>query len=634
MSNRRGSTLRGGSTESAQGARLLRRISTRSIFEDNVWVMDDPNPAVGRGNSVINWHRQDHKGTSLADAGNEAILDTCKEYLYLRQIGAEPLRRLKPSSLTAESTYLLQIADWMRAHGLTRFSQIGQHEIDALRSALRSRRGCWNQQAGRFVGSRPLKGHTIEAILNALRSMVMVRHALDDAPAWHPGFDDRKAGTPEYKEIPALPDALAQRVYAEALRWVTEISVVLLPAKLAIVNGIAQRERRSGRLYAKLSASSRKEWKSPLVAGCRGTVNVAGRELSLDMAPARVVSRLIHMLETACYIVVAGFTGMRISELSSLTVDCLEVHRSATGAARLCLASNLYKTASEAWQPMRWVAGYDVPDNPVRLAVELMSRIAQYEREQSGLASLFVANQFGLSQKTATSVTCSAMNVRMNQWLSFVGIETSWQLSNHQLRKTFARFTARNHRMALLALKRHFKHVSLAMTSSYAGTDSDLLQLVSDERAIEAREALEDLLGSEFLGGKMGLEIVKHNQQFRGVAGTDARGRYVDLFLQNTDVPLLSTDIGFCFAFPDTAACKLDGSRQGTTGVCGDCSNLIVMKRHVPEWKRRLVDHEQFRAQMVDADVWSEVREASWKRQREDICKVIAMLPGDPVVTT
>jgi hypothetical protein len=103
--------------------------------------------------------------------------------------------------------------------------------------------------------------------------------------------------------------------------------------------------------------------------------------------------------------------------------------------------------------------------------------------------------------------------------------------------------------------------------------------------------------------------------------------------LQNTDVPLLSTDIGYCFAFPDTAACKLDGARQGTTGVCGDCSNLIVMRRHVPEWKRRLVDHDQFRAQMVDAGVWSEVREASWKRQRDDICKVIAMLPGDPVDT-
>lgn len=599
-----------------------------------MWVMDDPNPAVGRGGSVINWHRQDHKGTSLADAGNEAILGACKEYLYLRQIGTEPLRRLKPSSLTTESKYLLQIADWMRAHGLTRFSQMGQHEIDALRSALRSRRGSWNPQAGRFIGSRTPKEHTVEGILNALRSMVMLRSALDDTPAWHPGFDDdRKAGTPDYKEIPALPDAVAQSVYAEALRWVTEISVVLLPAKLAIVHGIVQRERRSGRLYAKLSSSSRKEWKGPLIAGCRGCVTVAGRDISLDTAPTRLVSRLVHMLETACYIVVAGFTGMRVSELSSLTVDCLEVDRAATGAARLFLASKLYKTASEAWQPMRWVAGYDVPDNPVRLAVEVMISIAQYEREQSGLAALFVANQFGLGQKVATSVTGLTMNVRMNQWLTFVGIETSWQLSNHQLRKTFARFTARNHRMALLALKRHFKHVSLAMTSRYAGTDSDLLQMVSDERALEAREALEDLLGSEFLGGKMGLQIVKHNQQFRGVTGADARGRYVDLFLQNTDVPLLSTDIGFCFAFPDTAACKLDGARQGTTGVCGDCSNLIVMKRHVPEWKRRLIDHDQFRTQMVDAGVWSEVREASWKRQRDDICKVLAMFPGDTVVT-
>ncbi len=53
--------------------------------------------------------------------------------------------------------------------------------------------------------------------------MVMLRGALNDTPASHPGFDDdRKAGAPDYKEIPALADAVAQKVSAEAFRWMTD----------------------------------------------------------------------------------------------------------------------------------------------------------------------------------------------------------------------------------------------------------------------------------------------------------------------------------------------------------------------------------------------------------------------------
>jgi hypothetical protein len=89
----------------------------------------------------------------------------------------------------------------------------------------------------RFVGSRTSKEHTIEVILNALSGMVMVRHALDDAPAWHPGFDDRKD--------PSATGRSCGKGVRRGASMVTEISVVLLPAKLAIVNGIAQREGRS-----------------------------------------------------------------------------------------------------------------------------------------------------------------------------------------------------------------------------------------------------------------------------------------------------------------------------------------------------------------------------------------------------
>lgn len=334
---------------------------------------------------------------------------------------------------------------------------------------------------------------------------------------------------------------------------------------------------------------------------------------------------LVRHLETACFVVVAGFTGMRIHELSNLCVDCLST-RSISGRNVLCLTSREGKTAvGGSTEPAEWIAGFDVPGNSVRKAVEVMRDIAAEERRAAGVDALFLSWADALTvARVAAPISVQSMNNRLNRFLQAVSPAEPWRLTTHQFRKTFARFVARNHRLALLALRRHFKHVSLAMTEHYAGHDFDLVAAVAEERHQEMREALHDLLGSEYLGGKLGVEIVSRNESFRGSAGEHARDQWIEAFLKS-DSPIMSHPYGLCFVFRETARCGMDTDRVGL-GTCIGCSNLVVGPRHESWWVERLRELDRFEAQMIGAGMWGADRAASLEEDRGIATRMLSII--------
>ena len=129
-------------------------------------------------------------------------------------------------------------------------------------------------------------------------------------------------------------------------------------------------------------------------------------------------------------------------------------------------------------------------------------------------------------------LTNANITQRINLFAAYVGVPhhqgVPWPLSPHQFRKTFARFVARRDRSQLLALSDHFKHMSVAMTArGYVGSDFDLHELVDHEGRSETALALDHLLTSDRLGGRMGERIVARNATFRGRAGDQLRRDYV-----------------------------------------------------------------------------------------------------------
>ncbi|NPD69354.1 hypothetical protein HN018_26280 (plasmid) [Lichenicola cladoniae] len=218
---------------------------------------------------------------------------------------------------------------------------------------------------------------------------------------------------------------------------------------------------------------------------------------------------------------------MRVSEILSMQAGAVEHHPlGETGADQAYIAARLFKGSDEPMgRPERWVA-----PEPVVRAVECLEALSAILKEDTDGADLFVPIQ-KLPSSTGT-VSTGAITRRLQTFARDVGASLHegriWPLSPHQFRKTFALFVARGDRSNLLALAAHFKHISVVMTSrGYVGTDFELHELIDEEARAETAVALDRLLSSDWLGGRMGERIVARNHAFRGRAGEQVRRDYI-----------------------------------------------------------------------------------------------------------
>ena len=168
--------------------------------------------------------------------------------------------------------------------------------------------------------------------------------------------------------------------------------------------------------------------------------------------------------------------------------------------------------------------------------------------------------------------------------------------STHQFRKTFARFIARKDRSQLHGLAGHYKHASVAMTSrGYVGSDFDLRQLVDHENRAETATALERMLVSDRLAGRMGERIAAGNARFRGRAGEQVRQDYVQFILAETDLRIHACDYGWCVFQPEASRCggEVGPSEAGRSpAVCLGCANMVIEQQHATYWRDRRLRNE------------------------------------------
>jgi hypothetical protein len=217
---------------------------------------------------------------------------------------------------------------------------------------------------------------------------------------------------------------------------------------------------------------------------------------------AYAVRHACHLVE-ACYIVIAGFVGMRVSEILSMKVGAIEYRPRRDRVDQAYVVARLFKTVDHPeGREERWVA-----PAPVVRAVDLLEQLSAPLRAASGRDEIFLVKntQYG----EIVPVTHMHIGWRINDFARHVGVPEHegkpWSFSTHQFRKTFARFVARRDRSQLLGLAEHFKHASVAMTArSYVGNDFDLHGLIDHESRAETAAALDQMLTSKRLGGRMG----------------------------------------------------------------------------------------------------------------------------------
>jgi integrase len=445
-----------------------------------------------------------------------------------------------------------------------------------------------------------LAANTLAGYFIVLLDLHRFREQLSDGLREHPfhgmELQELLGSLANTGEIPHIPTDVAVPFVLVAVRWVREhgpeIATALEQAEAAYGKAAAQGKGAAACEVAAVRALQGFRFEHAPVLGGQPSPEFLTGLLQLR--------RLVRLAVTGSFIVLAALIGMRLSELLGLEEDCLEPVplEDGSGDSLLYVRGILMKTAGTPHgERVHWVAGIDGPDNHVRAAVELLRRLTVGLRTRSAAKQLFLGIALRQGKRPLERPGGHTMNWRVNTFASTVGVARPWRFSCHQFRKTFARFVAVGEKTGLLALKQHFKHVSIAMTDRYVGRDLELLDLVDVERQHGIRQALDELLGAHCLAGKLGEQIVARNQRFRGRAGQQVRSDYSRMVLEETDLVVLPHEYGYCVYRAEVARCGGVWARVGLS-TCVGCCNFAVAPVHARFWERRREDGKALLAEL------------------------------------
>jgi integrase len=538
------------------------RVSQHSCFGDDLWQLDIAAAGRSTDQKRLNWDVSLADGSRLTDPQHARLLDGAKQFLW-SMVSDPPSgrKRLSPSTLSTLGHTLIAVLRWMTAEGYTSFAELNGPAVERFRAWLKSR------PVART--GRPVAPVTIEHYLRALKDIYRQRAKLADAPPCDPlpmetTFEAAGVTSANKGWIPSIPDAVVVDMLTKALDWVTQHAESILSARDAW--DVEFKASHGARKRARI-AFKRKDLRGP-----KGEV----------IDGVRVMRRLVAHLTDACFIVIAGFVGMRVSEILSMEAGCIEHKRLGAGdTTQAYVVARLFKTADDPrGRVERWLA-----PEPVVRAVEVLERLSQPERKNSETRELFITEA---PSGRIAPITAYDIRERVREFADYVGVPhhegKPWHFSPHQFRKTFARFIARRDRSQLLALSDHFKHASIAMTAKgYVGNNFDLKDLIDHEGQAETASALEHFLTSDRLAGRMGERLSAANAAFRGRAGEQVRRDYIAFVLAETDLRVHACDYGWCVFQAEMARC----SGVAMPNEAARSANFVVDERHRGYWQDR-----------------------------------------------
>jgi integrase len=556
-----------------------RPVSRLSVWSDPVWELDIEVAGRRADQKRLHWDVALPDGSRLTDPRHSDLLEAARRFIWSMAMDPpEGRRRSCQTTLFTRARNLIALIGWMIGEGFTTFRSLDMPAVERYQAFLKRRRGA---RPGNASPS------TVAGYLLILKDLYRQRAKLCDALGFDP-FPHTTAGVvagvcrATRGAIPFIPDAVALDLMSKALHWVEREADGILEQRdrfWSVFNTGKDRGltlHHCGKLGRDALRARQREPNPPMPAGRR-------------IATKNDLDRCLKYLTDACFIVIAGFVGMRASEILSTRVGAIEYRQlGATGVRQAYLIGRLFKTAEEGGRLERWLA----PD-PVVTAVKVLERVSEPLRTASGRNELFLTRNTQYGQ--VVGITNMHINDRIREFAAFNNVRQHegrpWRFSTHQFRKTFARFIARRDRSQLLALAGHLKHVSVAMTAKgYVGTDFDLYQLVDHEAQIETATALDRLLSADRLAGKMGERIAAGNASFRGRAGEQLRRDYIAFVLKETDLSIHACEYGWCVFQAETARCggRLAPDPAGRSpAVCLDCANFVVEPKHTLYWRER-----------------------------------------------
>ncbi len=544
-----------------------------SRFGDNVW---DFYPYIPQENlrpaqKLIDWNITLPNGTRLTDPANAALLESSRDFIW--SLFVTPYAGSKRpvfTSLISRVTALRPLLYWMVANGLSRFSDMDGRALDYVPFAKQGKSG------------KPASPATVTGRLSLVEQLHFQRGNINDAlqlPPWPFESAISLAGLKKHGDFgkpktEIIPDTVMSKLADVAIDYIRNRA----PAILAALRSEA----------------------SEVV------------DSTSDVNTTEFVK-----LRTACFVVIAMFSGIRDSEAMSIEEGCIARGRSKDDSMDVCwLHGTIYKTGV---RPHRWLVPAIVAEAVAvlsHLTAPLREQLRQEERELLARLPNTIAKEKARLTKRLHAVckfrsklflrsnrgeiavvSGSAMNDELKRFCADNTILGDglrpYPLHTHQFRRTYAYFVACSELGDLLTLRDHFGHWSLDMTTYYADgatddfeSDVELLEMVAKEKLGRQSEIMTGYLDSDapLANGSHWLS------DWRSSVRTAANKEELIREYAGT-ITLNGTGHSWCVGNAKGTGCG--GLCVFEAQMCVDCNYGIIGPEHRPVWEGILEQQRQ-----------------------------------------
>lgn len=290
-------------------------------------------------------------------------------------------------------------------------------------------------------------------------------------------------------------------------------------------------------------------------------------------------------IQIACFVVLLGFSGVRISEGLTFNPDSYE-EKEYNNFKVPVISGGITKTEEGGvLKPETWVT------HPiVKLALELSYDMTKYAREHYKVK--FYNNKIELEKSKSSFIKLSISHVKDNVATAGLGRDFSNylkkqnikmtdddirefeilnpqrmgdiinnelpKLSAHDFRRTFAIFLVRNKLGDLMALKHQYKHLNVLMTQWYTNNsevaryldikmDSELQDLIRESNVSITTDALFNIYNSETLSGKEGERIISERKKASYEGIIYITREEIERQVRNGTASVVEHPTGYCF---------------------------------------------------------------------------------------
>jgi integrase len=562
---------------------------TSGKFSDDTWQLFSA--AADRTQNILWGSTKFDDGSSLTSPQNTKLLVAAKTYILLfsRELEGDG-HPAKAGTILAQLDYLRSLLSWLAKTGLSSFRDI---TLDHVRNYSKYIRNCKiklsraEKREGKLapkLSSRSQAGRL--SLISRLVAFQDKMGELGTAFTKSQSFDLSamlyvKVRTTNKTSV--IPDEIFRKLLDAAVLWMST-EVPKIRELQAYYDTTRVSLQNYPRIFGKRFAVQKRAFKElcnqlgQRAFALDGSIKIRGTMVPLRKVSEKDLSHLVSVTRAACFVAIAGLTGMKESEVLSLKIGCMTSLKIDDNLSALVLNGLLFKTSkTRRGERAKWVAGYDGDANPVNLAINALQQLPR----RRGATGLFASSKQWKESKKERITSCRLKKAIVS--FSRVAGVSEWNIKTHQFRKTFARFVARSSSASLFVLMRHFKHQSVLMTERYIDYDPDLLNEVFDAMQELLEERLDSIFGASRLGGLAGQRIMMNNAPFRGAENAEARVRLVKLTLNDPTAYFRITPYGVCIYEEDRAKCL---GKEENVGIdtCVGCHNFSTDEHNLPFW--------------------------------------------------